>query len=33
MANPIKFTGEHEATVRLRDDIVATITIQVVAAK
>ena len=33
IANPIKFTGEHEATVRLRDDIVATITIQVVAAK
>ena len=33
MTNPIKFTGEHEATVRLRDDIVATITIQVVAAK
>ena len=33
IANPIKFTGEHEATVRLRDDIDATITIQVVAAK
>ena len=33
IANPMKFTGEHEATVRLRDDIVATITIQVVAAK
>ena len=33
IANPIKFTGEHEATVRLRDDIVATITIQVVASK
>ena len=33
IANPIKFTGEHEATVRLRDDIVATITVQVVAAK
>jgi large subunit ribosomal protein L9 len=30
---PIKATGEHEATVRLRDDIVATITIKVVAAK
>lgn len=30
---PIKVTGEHEATVRLRDDLVATITIQVVAAK
>ena len=26
-------TGEHEATVRLRDDLVATITLQVVAAK
>ena len=31
--SPIKFTGEHQATVRLRDDIVATITLQVVAAK
>lgn len=30
---PIKVTGEHEATVRLRDDLVATITIQVVAAR
>jgi large subunit ribosomal protein L9 len=30
---PIKATGEHEATVRLRDDIVATITLKVVAAK
>jgi large subunit ribosomal protein L9 len=30
---PIKFVGNHEATVRLRDDIVATITLQVVAAK
>ncbi len=30
---PIKAIGEHEATVRLRDDIVATITLQVVAAK
>jgi large subunit ribosomal protein L9 len=29
----IKTTGEHEATVRLRDDLVATITLQVVAAK
>ncbi len=29
----IKATGEHEATVRLRDDIVAVITLQVVAAK
>ena len=33
IASPIKFTGEHEATVRLRDDIVATISLQVVAAK
>lgn len=30
---PIKATGEHEATVRLRDDLVATITVRVVAAK
>lgn len=30
---PIKATGEHEATIRLRDDLVATITLQVVAAK
>lgn len=30
---PIKATGEHEATVRLRDDLLATITIRVVAAK
>ncbi len=30
---PIKSVGEHEATIRLRDDIVATITLQVVAAK
>jgi large subunit ribosomal protein L9 len=30
---PIKATGEHEATVRLRDDIVATISLRVVAAK
>ena len=29
----IKATGTHEATVRLRDDVVATITINVVAAK
>ncbi len=29
----IKTTGEHEATIRLRDDLVATITLQVVAAK
>ena len=33
ITSPIKMTGEHEATVRLRDDLVATITIQVVAAK
>lgn len=33
IATPIKFTGEHEATVRLREDLVATITVQVVAAK
>ena len=31
--NPIKATGTHEATVRLRDDLVATITLTVVAAK
>jgi large subunit ribosomal protein L9 len=29
----IKTTGEHEATIRLRDDLVATITLQVVAGK
>jgi large subunit ribosomal protein L9 len=33
IVSPIKFTGDHEATVRLRDDVVATITLQVVAAK
>jgi len=33
ITSPIKSVGEHEATVRLRDDIVATITLQVVAAK
>ncbi|MBN9151904.1 MAG: 50S ribosomal protein L9 [Cryobacterium sp.] len=33
LSAPIKSTGEHEATVRLRDDLVATITIKVVAAK
>lgn len=33
ITSPIKSTGEHEATVRLRDDLVATITLQVVAAK
>jgi large subunit ribosomal protein L9 len=31
--NAIKATGTHEATVRLRDDLVATITLSVVAAK
>ena len=30
---PIKAVGEHEATVRLRDELTATITLQVVAAK
>lgn len=30
---PIKSLGEHEATIRLRDDIVATITLKVVAAR
>jgi large subunit ribosomal protein L9 len=30
IVNPIKAVGEHEATVRLRDDVVATITLQVV---
>lgn len=33
LPNPIKAVGEHEATVRLRDDLSATITLQVVAAK
>lgn len=33
IANPIKLTGTHEATIRLRDELVATITLQVVAAK
>ena len=31
--SPIKLIGEHEATVRLRDELSATITLQVVAAK
>ncbi|BDZ48661.1 50S ribosomal protein L9 [Frondihabitans sucicola] len=31
--NAIKLTGEHEATVRLREDVIATIALQVVAAK
>jgi large subunit ribosomal protein L9 len=30
---PIKATGDHEATIRLRDDLVATINLSVVAAK
>ena len=30
---PIKVTGTHEATIRLRDDLVATITLSVVSAK
>lgn len=33
ITSTIKVVGEHEATVRLRDDLVATITVQVVAAK
>jgi large subunit ribosomal protein L9 len=33
VATPIKVTGTHEATIRLRDDLVATITLQVVSAK
>ncbi|MEN9750957.1 MAG: hypothetical protein RLZZ600_4 [Actinomycetota bacterium] len=33
IVTPIKYTGDHEATLRLRDDIVATVTVQVVAAK
>ena len=33
ITTPIKAVGEHEATVRLRDDLVATITLRVVAAK
>jgi large subunit ribosomal protein L9 len=33
VTSPIKATGEHEATVRLRDDLTAVITLQVVAAK
>ncbi|QWT24643.1 50S ribosomal protein L9 [Subtercola sp. PAMC28395] len=33
ITSPIKVTGTHEAQVRLRDDLSATITIQVVAAK
>jgi large subunit ribosomal protein L9 len=33
LPNAIKVVGEHEATVRLREDLFATITLQVVAAK
>jgi large subunit ribosomal protein L9 len=33
VTSPIKATGSHEATVRLRDDVVATITLNVVAGK
>ncbi|PJJ65317.1 50S ribosomal protein L9 [Compostimonas suwonensis] len=33
ITTPIKATGEHEATIRLRDELTATITLQVVAAK
>lgn len=33
ITSPIKSVGDHEATVRLRDDVTAVITLQVVAAK
>jgi len=33
ITTPIKAVGEHEATVRLRDDLTAVISLQVVAAK
>ena len=33
LPNPIKVVGDHEATVRLHDDLSAVITLQVVAAK
>ncbi|RFA23424.1 50S ribosomal protein L9 [Subtercola boreus] len=33
ITSPIKSTGTHEASIRLRDDLSATITVQVVAAK
>jgi large subunit ribosomal protein L9 len=33
LPNAIKVVGEHEATIRLRDDLSATITLLVVAAK
>jgi large subunit ribosomal protein L9 len=33
ITSPIKSTGDHEATVRLHEDVLAVITLQVVAAK
>ncbi|MGO1803356.1 MAG: 50S ribosomal protein L9 [Microbacteriaceae bacterium] len=33
ITSPIKSTGDHEATVRLHEDVIAVITLQVVAAK
>jgi large subunit ribosomal protein L9 len=33
ITSAIKLTGEHEATVRLREDVIATIALQVVSAK
>jgi large subunit ribosomal protein L9 len=33
ITTPIKALGDHEATIRLRDEIVATIALQVIAAK
>ena len=33
ITSPIKAVGEHEATIRLADDLTAVITLQVVAAK
>jgi large subunit ribosomal protein L9 len=33
ITSPIKSTGDHEATVRLHEDVVAVITLQIVAAK
>ena len=33
ITSPVKSVGEHEATIRLRDDVTAVITLQVVAAK
>jgi large subunit ribosomal protein L9 len=32
-ASPIRATGSHEASVRLRDDVTATVTVEVVAAR